>query len=83
MRITVMPSPPMRLALARRFASRRFHIFPPGNLLPSNSGAKGGTVNRPCTGVSHRKQTAGRKQGRNVPVHAFFRCSFASGGSRA
>jgi len=35
--------------------------------------ARGGTVNRPCAHVSHRKQTTAHMQGRNFPVHFLFR----------
>ena len=35
----------------------------------------GGTVNRPRTHVTHRKQTTGHMQGRNFPVHFLFRFS--------
>jgi len=35
----------------------------------------GGTVNRPCIHVTHRKQTTGHMQGRNFPVHFLFRFS--------
>jgi len=34
--------------------------------------SRGGTVNRPRTHVSHRKQTTGHMQGRNFPVHFLF-----------
>ena len=33
---------------------------------------RGGTVNRPRTHVTHRKQTTGHHQGRNFPVHFLF-----------
>jgi len=36
---------------------------------------RGGTVNRPRTHVTHRKQTTGHTQGRNFPVHFLFRFS--------
>ncbi len=83
MRMTVMPSPPVRLQSVRLVAPSGFNVAPPGSFLPANSGVKGGTVNRPCTHVSHRKQTAEHKQGRNVPVHAFSRYSSASKVPRA
>jgi hypothetical protein len=37
--------------------------------LSTNHRRKGGTVNRPCTHVTHTKQTTGSMQGRNVPMH--------------
>jgi len=37
-----------------------------------NSVARGGTVNRPRTHVTHRKQTTEHMQGRNFPVHFLF-----------
>ena len=40
-----------------------------------NSVSKGGTVNRPRTHVSHRKQTIAHVQGRNFPVHFLFQIS--------
>lgn len=39
----------------------------------ANQPEKGGTVNRPLTRVSRRKQRSGHMQGRNVPVHT--RCA--------
>jgi hypothetical protein len=53
------------------------YTFVAGSLLTdqhsllANHHSKGGTVNRPCTHVSLRKQTTARVQGRNVAVHAF------------
>ena len=38
----------------------------------SHCAARGGTVNRPSTHVTRRKQTAGHDQGRNFPVHFLF-----------
>jgi hypothetical protein len=39
--------------------------------LLANHRSRGGTVNRPCTRVSRRKQTTAHMQGRNVPCHPF------------
>ncbi len=43
----------------------------------TNHVVKGGTVNRPCVHVSHRKQMIECTQGRNVPVHPQLRLAFA------
>jgi len=42
------------------------------DLRVTNHGLRGGTVNRPRTHVSHRKQRIGHMQGRNFPVHFLF-----------
>jgi hypothetical protein len=38
----------------------------------TNHPFRGGTVNRACAHVSHRKQTTAHEQGRNFPVHFLF-----------
>jgi len=60
-----------------RFFSRRFiraNFLPPTShdSRVTNHALRGGTVNRPCTHVSHRKQTIAHMQGRNFPVHFLF-----------
>jgi hypothetical protein len=61
---------PMR-AIAR-YLSRCFTRAKSSLFVRLHSVARGGTVNRPRTHVTRRKQTPGHDQGRNFPVHFLF-----------
>ncbi len=70
--------PDIKQRAVARYRSRRFTCAKCSpsvliNLQPSLEirARKGGTVNRPFTRVTHRKQTVEHMQGRNVPVHSF------------
>jgi len=64
------------LAVPLRYApdsrSRQPHWVQHSRITTHTYCSKGGTVNRPLTHVSHRKQTTGHIQGRNFPVHFLF-----------